>query len=130
MSDFILKQREFDVVPTLLLEADPPFGHSDEFKALDEKERKVAGLVCAAFTKHLLHLHEALSRSNAGEAQRVELEQCYAAIERLASSPDPAVQNLVVVEVFENIPDLEALQNEIEPRLKPKSLDLYNRWVH
>lgn len=129
MSDFILKKRECDLVPNLLLEAIPAFAQSDEFKALDENERKVPGLVCAAFANRLLHLHQALSRSNAGEAQRVELEQCYAAIERMASSPDPAVENLVVVEVFENIPDLEALQNEIKPRLRPKSLELYSRWV-
>lgn len=119
MSDFILKLREFDVVPN--------FSQSDEFKALDEEERKMPGLVCAAFAKRLVHLHQALSRS--GEAQPVELEQCYAAIERMASSPDPEVKNLVVVEILENIPDLQLLQSEIKPRLKPKSLDLYNRWV-
>lgn len=36
MSDFILKGREFDVVPNLLLEAVPNFSQSDEFKALDD----------------------------------------------------------------------------------------------
>lgn len=50
MSDFILKLREFDVVPN--------FSQSDEFKALDEEERKMPGLVCAAFAKRLVHLHQ------------------------------------------------------------------------
>ena len=130
MSNFILKEREFDAVPNFLLEEVPSFGQSDEFNALDEKERKVPGLVCAAFAKRLVHLHQAFSPSNGGEAQRIELERYYAAIERMATSPDPAVRNLVVVEVLGNIPDLDVLQNEVEPHLKPKSLDLYNRWVH
>lgn len=129
MSDFILKEREFDAVPSILLEAVPSFGQSDEFNELDEREREVPGLVCAAFAKRLLQFHQALSRSNGGEGQRIELERCYAAIERMATSPDPAVKNLVVVEVLGNIPDLDVLQNDVKPHLKPKSLDLYNRWV-
>ena len=78
MSDFILTGREFDVVPHFLLEAVPNFGQSDEFKGLDEEEQKIPGLVCAAFSKRLFHLHQALSQT--GEAQHVELEQCYAAM--------------------------------------------------
>jgi hypothetical protein len=127
MSDLILKKGEANDAPKLLLEALPAFGQSDEFRALDEEERKAPGLVCAAFAKHFLRLHQALSRAD--DTQRVELEQCYAVIERLASSPDPAVKNLVVVEILENVSDPKTLQSEIISRLKPNSLSLYNRWV-
>ena len=130
MSSFILKNREFDIVPNLLLEAAPGFSQSVEFRALTEREQRAPGLVCAAFTNYFLRLQEAPLRGEGGESEPAALEQCYAAIERLASSSDPAVNNLVVVEVFEHIPGPVALESEIKSRLKPRSLALHNRWVH
>jgi len=57
-----------------------------------------------------------------------ELEACYSAIEKMAASGDPAVTNLVQVELFENLTGDNQTLAEIENRLGPKSRAIYNRW--
>lgn len=130
LMNLILKKREFDEVPNLLIEYAPLFRQSDEFKNLDAEDRLVSGLVCAAFTKYFVHIQQqVILQTDVNESKRAELENCYVAIERLASSNDPTVNNLVVVEIFENICEPDTMLIEMKKRLKPKSLDLYKRWI-
>ena len=51
-----------------------------------------------------------------------------AAIERLASSKDIQVQNIVTVEIFENIDENDISNETFRAKLGPKALAIFLRW--
>jgi len=126
MPDFILKEREFDRVPDFLATAVPSFVESEQYRLLDPEDQKVPGLVCAAFTRYFEQLQQA--EINAGDKSDA-LERCYAFIEDLALSPDPAVKNLVVTEIFENLQGPNQTLKKMKERLGTESRRLYQSWV-
>lgn len=128
MTDFIIKQRNPYKVLDILREMIPQFPRSEEFQELAAEDQMVPGLVCAAFARYLARLQMSFSRENAFVDDRSNLERCYETIERLASDFDLEIQNLVVVEVFENISSKTVL-SEMVKRLKPNSRALYSRWI-
>ena len=118
MPDFIIKERDYDKVPDLLTTEVPGFFESEEYRLLDSEDGKVPGLVAAAFTRYF----EALQEAGA-------LERCYAIIEKLASSSDPEVKNLVVTEIFENLRGSDESLEKIKEQLGPESRRLYQEWM-
>lgn len=129
MADFILRQREYNKVPEFLALELPGFPSSEEFQRLDAKLRNTPGLVCGAFKDYLVRLQEAEVNDKINAQDVAELDRAYDAIEKLACSADPEVENVVVVEILEHLWCSEATLARIKQRLKPKSLALYNRWV-
>ena len=118
MPDFIIKERDYDKVPDLLTTEVPGFSESEEYRLLDPEDRKVPGLITAAFTRYCEGLEEAGA-----------LERCYAVIEKLASSSDPEVKNLVVTEIFENLRGSDESLRKIKEQLGPESRRLYQKWM-
>lgn len=129
MADFILKEPEYAKIPELLAAEVPEFLESDEFNRLDPKLRKNPGLVCAAFKDYFIRLQEAEIRGIGNNQMSAVLGKAYDVIEKLASSPDPEVQNAVITEILEHLWCSEQTLARIKQRLKPKSLALYNRWI-
>jgi len=118
MTDFVIKERDYDKVPNLLITEVPGFLDSEEYRLLDSEDRKVPGLVTAAFTRYCEGLQEADA-----------LERCYAVIEKLATSSDPEVQNLVVTEIFENLQGSDESLVKVKEQLGPESRRLYQQWM-
>ena len=118
MPDFVIKERDYDKVPQLLTTEVPGFLDSEAYRLLDSEDRQVPGLVAAAFTRYLEGLHEAGA-----------LERCYAVIEKLATSPDPEIQNLVVTEIFENLQGSDESLGKLKEQLGPESRRLYQKYM-
>ena len=118
MPDFIIKERDYNKVPDLIATAVPSFLESEAYDLLDAEDRKVPGLVTAAFTRYFEGLQEA-----------DELEKCYAVIEKLATRSDLEVQNLVVTEIFENLRSSDEGLRKIKEQLGPESRRLYETWI-
>jgi hypothetical protein len=57
------------------------------------------------------------------------LDAAYTAIEAMAASNDPNVENAVVVEALMYLNCGERTKQRIVKRLGPKSRELYERWV-
>jgi hypothetical protein len=128
MSDFILIKSEYDQIPSLLKEIVPDFFESAEFKQLRVDDVKLPGIVCARFAAYLVWLHETFNQKRT-EKIRSNLAKCYLAIERLASSGDPLVQNVVVTEIFETLDCGLIVLEQIKSRLGPQARALYDEWI-
>lgn len=128
MANFTLGEREFDQIPRLLIEV-PGFADSEGLQKLDPDLRKIPGLVCAAFKDYMVRLQEAEMAGNLSCEMKGWLELAYDALERLASSSDPEAQNALVVEVFEPIANSGKVAESIKQRLRPKSRNLFTRWI-
>lgn len=118
MTDFIIKERDYYKVPDLLTTEVPGLLDSEGYRLLDSDHRKIPGLVTAAFTRYFEGLQEAGA-----------LERCYAVIEKLATSSDPEVQNLVITEIFENLQGSDESLRKIKEQLGPESRRLYQEWM-
>jgi hypothetical protein len=125
MSDFIIVERDLKKFPDFLLGEVPDFLQAREFLKLTTSEVHSPSLLTAAFTCYFERLHGEL-RSGAYHNQ-AEIDKGLALIEKLAQSSDPAVQNLVVVEVFDNLNEGPTLR-DIEVGLKGASSRLYREW--
>ena len=68
MPDFIIKERDYDKVPDLLTTEVPSFSESEEYRLLDAEDRKVPGLVTAAFTRYFEGLQEPVALDDPKEA--------------------------------------------------------------
>src|SRR6266446_2085087 len=112
MSNFILLPSR-DYAADLLRLA-PHFSTSNEYRSLGDKERALAGVVFAAFTRFM---EDSLGN-------QAILDEWANAIEHFASSNDPEAHNLLVTEVFENFQ-----RPDISVNLLPTSRALYDRWI-
>lgn len=128
MTDFILVQRNYDNVPHLIIRRVPEFLNSLAFKSLTLEDRLLPGLVCASFTKFLVTIQKEVGSKEKEEDVEL-LGRIYAVIEEMASDKDPAVQNVVVTEILENINTDEITRKRIVSMLLPKSKALYDRWI-
>lgn len=123
MTDFELTPRDYPHLGEVLLSTLPEFAVSPEYNRLTEHDRVLPTVVCGAFARYVSRL--LLRRQGAEDL----LEASFGMMERLARSPDPEVQNALVVEVFEHI-DLPVGQREqFRRRLGPAAGSLYDRWV-
>jgi hypothetical protein len=116
-------------VPIFLVKSVSGFADSPEYERLDETSRSIAGLVTGQLGIMLVRLQsEALRRTPTAEADAT-LRDSYRAIDYLASSPSPEVQNLVVVEVLEQIDGPKEVRDAIVDQFGSATRQLYRRWV-
>lgn len=123
---FVIKPGEYQLVPALISSLLPEFVESPEFARRHPADRKLPGVVCGALAD-FLQRNQAAALTDA--SKKGVLDRAYATIERLASSTDAEVQNLVVVEIFENFDCDRVVMEEIRRRLLPASLNLYETWI-
>ncbi len=125
MGDFVILDREYPRIAELLLEQAPSFSESSEFTELEAADLELPSVVCGAFRRYAQRVH----REAASDTSDDRVLETLRAMERLATSPDPEVENALVVDVFEHL-DLsdEALERFIA-RLGPSSRALYDRWI-
>jgi len=116
MSNFVRRRSQLEKVPTLLAERAKGFCDSPEYRELRPYEVTIPGVVCGAFAKYLQRIHEALMKSS-GEGNEVAVQSAHDVLEFLSSSPESAVQELVMDEIYENLDCPPAVLTEIEKRL-------------
>ena len=115
---------EYSAIPVLLTRQVPAFANSLEYALLSETERRLPGVVCAAFTKFLAHIQTKEPRTPQDDKT---LGASYGVIESLASSANTEVVNVLVTEVFENLDD--EVSGLVRTGLGPKARELYDRWI-
>ena len=123
MGDFEIIEGEYPRVPDLLLEEAPGFRGSDEYARLHPSDHELPSVVVGAFMQYVERLHD-----EAGAAEPA-LAETYRAMERLATSHDPEVENVLIVDVFEHLNLPEAVLDQFLSRLGPASRALYDRWI-
>lgn len=122
MGDFVVIDREYPRLAELLVEHAPSFGESAEFRELERQDLELPSVVCGAFRRFVERVHV----QAAGDAPATEAVK---AMERMASSPDPEVQNYLIVDVFEHL-DLEGeVLDSFIARLGPAARSMYDRWI-
>ena len=129
MQNFVICPNNAEEVPCFLEKAAPGFSRSEEFLGLEPEFKKIPGLVCGAFKDYLVRLQGLAEKGSADPQTLVELEKAYEAIETLASSNDPNVENLVVVEIYEHLALSNGALIRFKQHLKTKSLNLYKQWI-
>jgi len=129
MTDFAFVDRDFKKFPKLLLAEVPDFAAAQEFRELSSDEVSSPGLLTAAFTRYFARLLQEKCSIPRRLTPQVKIEKGFELIEKLAKSPDPEVENLAVVEVFENLNLSDPELGEFLRGLKPVSKALYERWL-
>ncbi|HEY1266082.1 MAG TPA: hypothetical protein VGH16_02420 [Candidatus Binatia bacterium] len=119
--------RECQKVPELLKQMVPGLFDNPEAKQYPIDE-DIPGAVCSRLADYLVSLHEQFNHGKRDLRIKDEIDKCYKAIERLASSSNIWVQNLVVTEIFEAFDFGPIVQKQIEARLGPKSRALYDEY--
>jgi hypothetical protein len=130
MSDFILKERDYNSIVDFLTAHVLGFSESEEFIQLRQsRSDRLPHLVCGAFNRYFLRLLDAERRIiTADEMSHVALS-CFETIEQMAQSNDPEVRNMLVVEVFDHLDCDEQILATIRRHLRPASKLLYEHWV-
>jgi hypothetical protein len=115
--------REYPRLAGLLVEWAPSFGASDEFLQVAEwGDLDLPSVVCGAFRRFAERVYlQARDDSSA--------EESFTAMERMATSPDPEVQNALIVDVFEHLGLQDASLDEFLGRLGPAARSLYDTWT-
>lgn len=117
-------------VPRFLMESLPVFVDSPELERLDEELRSIPGLVVGQVTILLRRLQsESTSGKGASSALQDQLREISSALEVLARSSSPEVQNLVVVEVLEHLHATPEELQAILTRFGPSTRGLYVQWI-
>lgn len=127
MVDFVLKPKLYDRLPAYLLDFVVGFGDSPEFETVAEF-RDLPGVICGALGRFLARLQRDGEAGVLDPAGREQLESAYRAVEAMASSEDPEVQNSLQVEIFEILSDGSSLWESIRANLLPASKALLDRW--
>jgi hypothetical protein len=127
MVDFVLKPKFYDRLPAYLLDSVVGFRDSPEFATVAEFQ-DLPGVICGALGQFLARLQVEAETGNLDVAGREELESAYRAIDAMAGSEDPEVQNAVQVEIFETLSDGSTLWETIQANLLPTSKALLERW--
>lgn len=126
MSDFEILDREYPRIAALLLEQAPSFGESTEFLELEAADLELPSVVCGAFRRFAERVH---ARTEVSDLRDDRLAETIRAMERLATSSDPEVENALIVDVFEH---LDLSDEELERfigRLGPSARALFDRWI-
>jgi hypothetical protein len=126
MSDFVIVDREYPRITELLLEQAPSFGKSMEFLELEPPDLELPSVVCGAFRRYVQRLH---SGSEVADAPADQVAETVRAMERLATSSDPEVENALVVDVFEHLDLSDDEIGRFVARLGPASRALFHRWI-
>lgn len=126
MSNFILRPDNSNLILASLRRILPQIFESEEYVRLKAAGRDLAetpGLVCAAFTRYLCRLLEKEPLKVAA------IVACFNLIEEWASHKDPAIQNYVVTEIFENVRLPKLGEKYFKDHLGDNSKRLYDEWM-
>ena len=123
MTDFVIAPREYPRILELLVERAPDFASSPELVSVALEDRELPSVICGAFGGYLQRLYVC------GEGARPVAAAARAAVERLASSPDPHGVNALVVDVFEQLDLSDLLRDSLIEQFGPASRRLFDRWV-
>lgn len=121
---FVTPGREYPELPRLLLAKARRFGDSPEFALLSDTDRLLPTIVCGAFGRYVNRL-----QADPDTAERDEVADALRAIEALAASRDPEVQNTLVVEVFEHLDLSEPQLRNFVQSLGPEARTLHETWI-
>jgi hypothetical protein len=117
VSNFADRDPEYPDLPTALCEWDPGFARSPEAAAVAQ-DFDLPTVVADAFGDYVLRLN------STGDDDQA-LERALGALERMASSEEPDLQNCALTGLIERLPS-EA--PGLIGALGPASADLYGRW--
>ena len=124
--NFEIVPGEYEDLPDVLL-AIPGFKESPEFQLVAENT-DLPGVIVGALRRYVERLEGEAGRGTLDANSEASLEGAYDTFERMAASGDPAVENALVVEVFEHLDGGEGVKRRIVERLGPRSSALYERW--
>ncbi len=129
MASLLPTPREYSHLPQLLVQQVPGFAESPEYKALGSADLQLPGVVCGAFAQFLSRLQKDAIEGTRNEEGAASLSASYQVLEWCATSHDPDVINVVVVEIFENLDCEPPVLESIKTRLGKASRQLYDKWL-
>src|SRR2546428_8071820 len=103
MASSLSTQRDYSHLPQMLVQKVPEFAESPEYQALGSADLQLPGVVCGAFAQFLSRLQKDAIVGTRQEEGAASLSAAYRVLEWLATSHDPDVLNVVVVEIFANL---------------------------
>jgi hypothetical protein len=124
VSDFEIVDREYPRLPDVLVGEAPAFAESEEFRQLEQPDLTLPSVVAGAFGRYVERLFS--QERIVSSAERTE---AFVAMELLATSPDPEVQNALVVDVFEGFDLQGSSLDAFLAGLGPAARALYDRWI-
>ena len=128
MRHFEIRPSRYGKLPEFLVRTVPGFEDSPEYQLVAE-HRDLPGVIVGALTPFLVRLETASQERTLDAEEAASLDGTYEAIEAMAASDDPDVENAVVVEIFEHLHAPARIQAAIRGALRPASRALYARWV-
>ena len=129
MASLLPTPREYSHLPQLLVQKVPGFAGSPEYKALGSTDLQLPGVVCGAFAQFLSRLQKDAIEGIGNEEGAASLSALYQVLEWCATSHDPDVINIVVVEIFENLDSEPPVLEALKTRLGKASRQLYDKWL-
>ena len=129
MTSLLPTPREYNHLPQSLVQKVPRFAESPEYKALDSADLQLPGVVCGAFAQFLSRLQKDAIEGIRNEEGAASLIASYQVLEWCATSHDPDVINVVVVEIFENLDSEPPVLEAIKTHLGKASRQLYDKWL-
>lgn len=129
MASLLPTPREYSHLPQLLVQKVPGFAESPEYKALGSADLQLPGVVCGAFAQFLSRLQKDAIEGIGNEEGTASLSASHQVLEWCATSHDPDVINVVVVETFENLDSEPPVLVAIKTRLGKASRQLYDKWL-
>ena len=129
MASLLPTPREYSHLPQLLVQKVPEFAESPEYKALGSADLQLPVVVCGAFAQFLSRLQKDAGEGRGNKEGAASLSASYQVLEWCATSHDPDVINVVVVEIFENLDSEPPVLESIKTRLGKASRQLYDKWL-
>ncbi len=129
MASLLPTPRDYSHLPQLLVQKVPGFAESPEYKALGSADLQLPGVVCGAFAQFLSRLQTDAIEGRRNEEGAASLSASYQVLEWCATSHDPDVINVVVVEIFENLDGEPPVLDAIKTHLGKASGQLYDKWL-
>lgn len=126
MPDFEITPPEYPHIREVMFSLLPDFASSPAYERLSEHDRGLPTVVTGAFARYI---NELLTGSEGERDVSRQLRAGFNVIERLASSPDPEVQNALIVEVYEHLDLTDDESERFQRQLGPASKALYARWM-
>lgn len=129
MGSFVLVNSLYEGIPEFLLSNVRGFACSVEYERLNETERKLPGIVAAAFTQFFVRFQDAEMKEGLSDREARTLADAYEAIETLSRSPNGRVKTLVEEEILENIRASEGAWSVMRSRFGPAATRLLEEWT-
>jgi hypothetical protein len=129
MASWLQRPRAYAHLPQWLVQKVPGLAAAPEYKALGSADLQLPGVVGGAFAQFLSRLQQDTLTGPRSDEDAARLSAAYHVLEWLATSHDPDVINVVVVEIFENLDCESHVLEAIETHLGKASGQLYDTWL-